>query len=1096
MKQKKEDVYLKKASIKKHYNNEEVQNIIRSFVDCEGSHKAAKFDNIGLYQHKQDRRRLLDFQNPKDFKFIIRKVDRVLLSTLNHFDVKVFDDWKDKSDSSPGSFQETVYFSLSVDIDLSGENTVHDVKALECLQTAGKFIYQKLSAITGDNVLPLFSGNGIYLHIHPKLVNLPEEYRDIERVNLFDVLTKAFNLYLQNLEFELYESHPEVHGLVKIDAINNKKRFFKTVLSLHRKLPYVVYPIDPVNFQIPMKSIPLSDNDLKEAEQLVNIFVNAEITREDFYPLGQALKEYEEDIKQRKREYVELDIQIPEKAIPIEIIKSEVVTASIMHPDSWDKGNTRRVAYIASLLNLCGWDSATIHNYINGIAIDWHVGAMDHVIDSWIGLHPPNIKTIYNKGSNYPSMSFGDCKMHLPDKPEYRSPLSQICKKATEEGYEVPGHETVEAPAETNSLMTTSEEVPDIEPEPDIKLEYPTMHLNNFDNLVTASDLFGDEYKVIFKALYYQLMSFRIRKSDLQMGRNKADGRINALYPLKAGHGKGEIKRIIKAFIQRSNMVYAEPTSLHAEQLCGKTVKSKNTDNYSFRYGYLARDWLVVDEAFNLLSSNELHYSEARKYIRTALDRFPGNTIHKETTEIGDAAPLEYDPTCPISIFLQPKTFDNDILVLEGDIRRVICVYVNMTGLDKRESYKRNIFDESDNEEALDAFCDYVNGIKTFDTFRATKEAKEVFAELFFDLLDYGFNFNDKIRNFMDIIAYTLQTHLLKFCAVQALQHNRNMIQPADVELAYLDLFEIMHHTYQYVNKKIPGFLNYGEGWQGAEAKDQEVLQWLIDNNAIDESSAVNSNDYKKQIMKIFKVKDRRARDIIKNHHEKGWIERKAKYQKDNKIWIAFKPESLGTVGSWQGSGLATDKDKEYSIKYYYILNNYYTLLDTTKDNPIANCQLDPENDILSEPEPAQTFTSMHIHDSTKIQHLENIQPLTIKSTTTAEINQSGSSGTATEKNPEHIPMIEFDDKPIKVPGETKNDRILCKAYNALSNKPNGIHSMEFTKDIAEVAEVDEYEDLLGVQFQLNHEGYIKYDARSRLITPTEKLLNKFKGNN
>ena len=50
-----------------------------------------------------------------------------------------------------------------------------------------------------------------------------------------------------------------------------------------------------------------------------------------------------------------------------------------------------------------------------------------------------------------------------------------------------------------------------------------------------------------------------------------------------------------------------------------------------------------------------------------------------------------------------------------------------------------------------------------------------------------------------------------------------------------------MHHTYQYVNNKIPGFLNYGEGWQGAEAKDQEVLQWLIDQNAIDESSAVNS---------------------------------------------------------------------------------------------------------------------------------------------------------------------------------------------------------------------------------------------------------------
>ena len=95
---------------------------------------------------------------------------------------------------------------------------------------------------------------------------------------------------LQHLESELYQAHPAVHGIVKIDAINNKKRFFKTVLSLHRKLPYVVYPIDPADFKIPMKSIPLSDNDLKEAERFINNFMTAEVTREDIYPLGQALE--------------------------------------------------------------------------------------------------------------------------------------------------------------------------------------------------------------------------------------------------------------------------------------------------------------------------------------------------------------------------------------------------------------------------------------------------------------------------------------------------------------------------------------------------------------------------------------------------------------------------------------------------------------------------------------------------------------------------------------------------------------------------------------------------------------------------------------
>ena len=180
-----------------------------------------------------------------------------------------------------------------------------------------------------------------------------------------------------------------------------------------------------------------------------------------------------------------------------------------------------------------------------------------------------------------------------------------------------------------------------------IELKYPTKHLKGYDDLVTSTDLFGDEYKPIFKALWYQMMGFRIRTADIQTGRIKVDGRINALYPMKAGHGKGEIKRTTRDYVNYFNQVYAEPTSLHAEQLVETAIKKPKKDEYIHRYGYLARDWLVVDEAFNLLSSNELHYSEARKYIRTALDNYPGNTIHKESTEIGDKAPLEYDPNLP-----------------------------------------------------------------------------------------------------------------------------------------------------------------------------------------------------------------------------------------------------------------------------------------------------------------------------------------------------------------------------------------------------------------------------------------------------------------
>jgi len=418
-----------------------------------------------------------------------------------------------------------------------------------------------------------------------------------------------------------------------------------------------------------------------------------------------------------------------------------------------------------------------------------------------------------------------------------------------------------------------------------------TSHLSHYNDLTTATNLFGEEYTPIFKTLWYQLLSFEIRKADLRIGRNHTDGRINALYPLKAGHGKGELKRVIKDFIRYFNMEYAEPTSLHAEQLVGKVIKKPRSEDYVQRMGYLARDWLVIDEAYNLLSSNELHYSEARKYIRTALDRYPGNTIHKETTDIGSASPLEYDPYCPISLFIQPKRFESDILVLEGDLRRVICPYVNMTGTSKMDAYHENIFNDADDRMALESFCNFVGGLPEFTEFRATSEAKTLFLELFLDLIDYGSTYNDKIRNFTDIIGYTLQTFLLKFSAVQALQHDRNTITLVDVQLAHDDLIEILNCTFMYVNKKVPGFLNYGEGWQGAEPYDQEALEWLHQQGATSEDRAVQTSDYEQKIMDTFNVKDRRAREIIKVQQDQGWIQRKRKTH--SKVWITFTPEKV-----------------------------------------------------------------------------------------------------------------------------------------------------------------------------------------------------------
>lgn len=428
-----------------------------------------------------------------------------------------------------------------------------------------------------------------------------------------------------------------------------------------------------------------------------------------------------------------------------------------------------------------------------------------------------------------------------------------------------------------------------------MEMEYITSHLLGYKELAASTALFGDEYSLIFKALWYNLVSYQIRKSKLSVGRLKPDGRISCLYIINSGRGKGELKRVQKEYINFFNGKCREPTSLHAEQLVGKSVYNKTSKEHEERKGYLRADFLIIDEAFNLLSSKELHYTEARKYIRTALDPFPLNTVCKQLTELGEDHVLEYEPECPINLFVQPLRFETDILILEGDIRRFIPVYVFMGDSDKVAALKRRVFDSYTDENSILEFCREINSLEIFNSFTISSNAKIMFAELSIYLVERGESYSSKIANFMEMIAFTIQNNLLKFSAVQAFQHQRDIIEVEDVELAFMDLFEIMEHTYSFVESKIPGSLDYGDGWDGARLKDQEVLKWLYEKKATsEENSTVSIQEYEDKIKETFNVKDRQARKYKKAHESRGWIKSK-NAPNISKVWLTFTPNMSET---------------------------------------------------------------------------------------------------------------------------------------------------------------------------------------------------------
>lgn len=424
-----------------------------------------------------------------------------------------------------------------------------------------------------------------------------------------------------------------------------------------------------------------------------------------------------------------------------------------------------------------------------------------------------------------------------------------------------------------------------------IKLQYPTNHLKGFTELHKATRLIGDDYKVIIKAVWYNIMSCKISRVSLQLNQIHTDGRIHLLIPLKSGKGKKELKRVIKNLLQSMNKTVEEPTSIHPEQLVGKTIRIKNRKSVDYENipGFFSRDYIIIDEGKTLLTSNELIYSESRRYLRLALDPYPDNTITKRAVDIPFGHELEYTPHMGCSIFTQPYYFKEDFAT-DGDLRRFIVPYVNMSGVDRTKAYRHRVEDNSISEDYLKLFKVFLSSLDDYGSFELTEEAEAEFLNASLILINRGFNYSVKVANFVDIYDFTIQDILLKMSAVQALQDDKNIITKKHVCLAFIDLAEFLEHLYHFVHTKIHGMLDYGEAWRGAEGNDQELLNWLyIQGATSQETTTISINDYVNKIQEVCNVKERQAKNIKKRHKKNGWIKSK-KEAHGSELWIGFDP--------------------------------------------------------------------------------------------------------------------------------------------------------------------------------------------------------------
>lgn len=480
-----------------------------------------------------------------------------------------------------------------------------------------------------------------------------------------------------------------------------------------------------------------------------------------------------------------------------------------------------------------------------------------------------------------------------------------------------------------------------------IELAYPTKHLLGYDKLSQATGIIGREYRIIKKITCYSILSTKIANKTLRLGRIKTDGRISILVVLGSGKGKSEFKSLIKDVLKEIDVIRKddddkeverkvqceEVSAYHPDQFIGKVKvhNNKNERTTTPIKGFLALDYLILDEALDLLKAKEPVYKESCRALRLGAD---GKEIYKKNVDAHLDEALKYKTKCVLCLFAQPIPLDSDF-VLKGDARRVLIGYVNLHGTNQDEARIKNITDDEVNEKTLiEEITAEFNNLTVPYEFKVDDGAKKTFEELYELLYQRGMTYSHKIADYTEINKFTMANMLLKMAAIQALQSGSDTITEKHVKLAFMDYCEILEHTYEYIETRVMGELNYSEKWQGAAGRNKAVLGWLHGEGATSkETSKVSIADYKNKIKEYFDVEDRQAGYILKKHRTKGWVE-STQSKHSSKIWITFIPD-------FRVAGVAEVQPgvyKKIQNKYYEIINKYELYSDENGDTTLQPC--------------------------------------------------------------------------------------------------------------------------------------------------------------
>lgn len=390
-----------------HYQRPEIKDIICSHaLAVDGRWRALNGDFSVWYRYLDNNTvRLLNAREDYDY---LTSHYRVLYQTLNVFDGSLQSVIKNKldvtSETPLGTPKETSGYTLGVDIDRGPGFKLEE--CLESLERATQFLIDQLKESgVHKSVWSLFSGGGVYVEIHHEICKPSQTCMPEDREAFYRLLTDSFNRFIEDISEKFFLKYPDDMGRVKFDALNNSKRVFKCILSIHKKNPYAVIPLNRCNIKIDLDRarIPLKDEVIADARNWYSGYESTE--KEALFRLLEGFKEEESHFKNEFKEIYRS---------PTKIIEFPPCIRHIIDIENRGAGKTRFTGILSAYLYEAGWEGDDAWDLVHRIAKrNGHQNAR-HVFDSCYGqLSCPSCRTIQNDGTGYPHLGLkglGVCK--------------------------------------------------------------------------------------------------------------------------------------------------------------------------------------------------------------------------------------------------------------------------------------------------------------------------------------------------------------------------------------------------------------------------------------------------------------------------------------------------------------------------------------------------------------------------------------------------------------------------------------------------------------------------------------------------------------